>query len=314
MEYPFLEEMLNLYDEFVKSANDNPVNSDILKICDESANYEMSPTENQINACKKLLRNLFLCKGNNDDEKFTKHCFYLYIWLYFEKKQWKLSDILIKKVFELDTLKNEVNPSELCPYAKIDKDGTLDEKLIDLYVFDNDIEILKEISKEKIDSGDCIFKRFIQNCIKTYKSTCDEYESNGQKNPFYNEYKCTNLESFKTNYTSLTNIQTINGNIPTLDSKDFENFFTCSSVDNKQLDSSRTITTPTVIGILAGIFSLLGLTYKFTPVGKRFHSQYISGSIRNNLDIGENVTFLKKHNDSNIIASHDRYNVTYGTV
>ncbi|SCA83613.1 VIR protein [Plasmodium vivax] len=314
MGYPFLQDMLNLCDEFVKSANDNLVKENILNSCDNKSTYEFLPTEYQKIACKKLIRNLYLCKGNKSEEYFTKRCSFLYIWLYFEKKQWDLSDNLIKKIFELKILKNDVNPNELCPYPKFDKDDIIDEKLIDLYVFDNNIETLVDISKRKIDSDDCTFKRFISNCIKIYKSICEEYDNNRLQNPTYNKDKCTKLETFKTNYSFLTDIKTVNGNIPTLDSKDFENFFTCSSVDIKQLDSSRTITTPAVIGILAGIFSLFGLTYKFTPVGKRFHSQYISGSIRNNLDIGENVTFLKKHNDSNIIASHDRYNVTYGTV
>ncbi|GAB69967.1 hypothetical protein PCYB_007160, partial [Plasmodium cynomolgi strain B] len=202
----------------------------------------------QKNVCKNLYRNLKLLYSGSSEES-DKYCNNINNWLYYETKEDNVSDDTITRIF--DALNGTIEKKEIsvCPYYTFNKELFEPENLVMLGIFNDNIEILKEIYKEKIESDDCSFKRYISNCIKIYKSACKNLENNRQLSTSDDKKDC---ENFKENYSQLTDIKTKYGNIPTLDSKDIENFFSCS----------MTITTTAVTGIMAGIFSLLGLTYK----------------------------------------------------
>ncbi|GAB70019.1 hypothetical protein PCYB_007680 [Plasmodium cynomolgi strain B] len=274
--YPFLDDIWNLHNVYYEPVTDDTSIQTNVDLCEKE--LEISPENKGMynDFCKKLIRNWFLCKVNKSDEDSPKCCYYLHHWLYFERKQWKLSDVLIEKIFKLHFLKNMIDSGELCPYLSIDEDLITDEDLIDLYVFNYNNEILKGISKIKIDSDYCKFKRFISNCIKKYKTEIVKFYHKVKLNSLCDQDIPSYLKLFRDKYSELTRIKTKYGNIPTLDSNDIDKFFSCSSIDIDKLDSftintdrsttstdcSTIYTTPAVIGILAGIFSLLGLTYK----------------------------------------------------
>ncbi|GAB70058.1 hypothetical protein PCYB_008070, partial [Plasmodium cynomolgi strain B] len=258
----------DLYEEFNKTIIDD-TRIQTNNFCE---NIPKNPTdihENQKVFCKKLIRNLVLCNDNENAKDSIDRCTYLKNWLYFENKKWQLSDTIIQNIFSGPIYLNDGNPIKPCSYISNVKPYDKDKELNDLDVFITNNEILKRIYKEKIESDDCKFKSFISKCIKKYKSEIVEFYHNGQQNNLCDQDIPSYLKLFKRNYSDLSKIRTKNGNIPEINSDNIENFFKCSSIDKEQLVSSTTNTecsttntTPTVIGILAGIFSLLGLAYK----------------------------------------------------
>ncbi|GAB70017.1 hypothetical protein PCYB_007660, partial [Plasmodium cynomolgi strain B] len=231
LEYPFLDELWNMYIKFNEPDIDDTIIQSYEYLCNDVPTQSTENPEKHNDFCKKLIKNLVSYKFNGnydikdinkseDFNNFMKFCGYLNNWLYFENKKWKLSDELINDIFKIRIVENG-KVRLICPYFRIDKDYITNENLIDLYVFSNNIEIIMNIYAKEIEKDDCIFKQFILNCILIYKSTCGNFENITQLKPSDDYVKCLNFKKF---LSKLTEIKTKYGYMPTLNSKDIDKF------------------------------------------------------------------------------------------
>ncbi|SCA81953.1 VIR protein [Plasmodium vivax] len=318
--YPFLDHIWNLYDEFNKPVVSHLKKSDMISICEEHATYENEGKETYNDLCMKLLRNLLLLtKYSNDIDIYSKRCNDLYNWLYHEMKPYNPPENIVPNIFDRsNSLMQGTDKKNLCLYSSYNKDEYKDEKIIELNIFGDNIEKLLDILKNRSHSHYCPCIKYVKNCVETYKNLNKKYCTDTKEQTRDKVKFCNKLNKFTTYYGYLTDVSSIISEIPSLSLDTYTNeclsdktISQSSSSTGKSLGNSTSVAASTVVGAMVGIPPFLTLMYKFTPVGQLFCSRNYKG-IANN--IGENELFYPTNENMNNSSDHTKYNVLYGSV
>ncbi|CAG9474661.1 unnamed protein product [Plasmodium vivax] len=322
VKYPFLGEIWVLYEEFNKSVDKHEKKTDMINICKTNATIENNGEETYKELCMKLLKNsLLLTKHSNNYDMYSKRCKDLYNWLYHERKLYNPTENIVRSIFNLsNSLIQGTNTPYLCPYLLYNKDHYKYEKIIELNIFEDNVETLIDILKDRNSDQYCPCIKYVNNCVKTYKNLNNNYCTNRKAQELGNVKFCNKLKDFITYYEFLTKEETIKNEIPSL-SSDIDKYTNecLSDKSNNQLNSATdeglgnttSFAASTVVGAMVGIPPFLALMYKFTPVGQLFRSRYYKGKAHN---IGENELFYPTTENINNSSDHTIYNVLYGPV
>ncbi|VVA00327.1 PIR protein [Plasmodium vivax] len=118
-------------------------------------------------------------------------------------------------------------------------------------------------------------------------------------NDKYKEY-CKQLDKFKTKYEKLFITAKSKG-------KEFaNNFKKITDYDNSNIIST------TIIGSAVGLIPLLGILYKFTPMGQMFNSKKWNLSINHDNNIDEiRKTSLLDYENEQLNLKQEKYNIEY---
>ncbi|KMZ89691.1 hypothetical protein PVMG_04521 [Plasmodium vivax Mauritania I] len=146
-------------------------NLPILVLCDKNETYKTSPTEKHKNVCKDLLKNLKILSNYSyiDRDTFFTGCKNLNNWLYFKEKELNVSSDIINKIFQAFNQIENVNYHFLeCPYSTFDKEFNETEKLINLRIFNNNIETIQSLLKDRSKSKNCNLKKYVYECVHIY--------------------------------------------------------------------------------------------------------------------------------------------------
>ncbi|KMZ99292.1 hypothetical protein PVNG_02175 [Plasmodium vivax North Korean] len=214
-------------------------NQDILNSCDNDSTFNSKPTIEQKNTCKKLLRNLLLCNDSNSVE-FMKCCRNLYVWLYFEIKNYTLSNDIIQNIFKLPNLRiKQVARPKYCPYFSFNDNLHKPGELIKLRIFNDNIDKFHNLLNNTDDSKNCFFKRYFYECVNTYIDLNGQFCSEGRKYSTNNKDTCDILSEFSTLYPSFLQKANIKGyELPTLFSSNSYDVVSCTSEETNQESSS----------------------------------------------------------------------------
>ncbi|KNA02585.1 hypothetical protein PVNG_05129 [Plasmodium vivax North Korean] len=115
----------------------------------------------------------------------------------------------------------------------------------------------------------------------------------------YNKF-CEKLDNFKKKYEKLSKTAESKGDQYT------NNFIKLTDNDNSNIIST------TLIGSAAGLIPLLGILYKFTPVGQMFKSPQmkLSNAHSNSIDQIRRTSLLEYENDQ-LNLNQQKYNIKY---
>ncbi|KMZ89774.1 hypothetical protein PVMG_04604 [Plasmodium vivax Mauritania I] len=232
--------------------------------------------------CKKITRNLLLLAENDyKGEELYKCCNILYIWLYFEIINKELSDDIVKIIFdESNKLINSKLHKIPCPYFSFKKKLHEPEDLIELRIFRDNIETIKEILlKESYNDRYCSYQRYVNSCFNKYKPIKENYCTLEKDKETNNIDTCKELTQFESHYSFLTQESNIKGKIPSLDSpinttiniescrlNEIEETSTTFADDQSSSTIQRSVNT--VIFTMAGVSSTLAVLYR---VNINFH-------------------------------------------
>ncbi|KMZ89748.1 hypothetical protein PVMG_04578 [Plasmodium vivax Mauritania I] len=227
----------------------------------------------------KLLRNLMTLSDNtyNGSKRF-EYCIYLYHWIYYRTKEHDIPKVLLSSVyteFENKKLKPETN---ICPYSKYSNISAKTDEIIKLKIFYDNIDKIKNILINKVQSKDCRFQKFIHSCVNIYKKLNKMYCLTDDRKTT-NKDICDIVSEFSTGYIAfiLSKKEETEIDLPSLSFSDSEdntdtiNIAGCSSHgnpeesnsnNNDQPDSTVLHTVPKVLGTMAGISSIIAMSYK----------------------------------------------------
>ncbi|CAI7724168.1 PIR protein [Plasmodium vivax] len=281
--YPFLKKIWNKYnyDEDVEERMNNDI---IISLCNEDTIYGITPSDDQTNACKKLLKNFKLLHINvRKPKEHLEWCNNLNNWIYSEINPYNLTDDIVHKILnkaqpELGKLPNKI----YCKYIAVGEQEHL-EKLIELRIFNHNFESFLSILKNENDQDYCSCQKFLEVCVNIYRDMKERYcyKKVGRSN---SEEICNEISEFPFLYAFLTSDSKIVKKVPKIDTGIREELIKCpSTVEAIELPSSpdtgsdttipkRDSTVPTALGTVAGASSVLALLYKFTPAGRFLNS------------------------------------------
>ncbi|GAB69866.1 hypothetical protein PCYB_006150, partial [Plasmodium cynomolgi strain B] len=275
----FLEEIWNMYDNFVKNVNGSKYGQ-LLDFCYKGTIFQKPNMEEYKNMCKKLLRNLLLlADGNYGYENFFKYCDMLYIWIYFETKKKKLTNSIIEEIFDdlVKFLTEEYRKA--CPYFSYSENLHEPHKLMKLRIFEHNIYTFQNILDNISDPHNCSCLKYAYECINIYNDMNKRFCATDEHKNTINKGTCDILEIFNTLYSNY--IRNVNRGIYELPLLSDTTNATYTPTDtyvtrcllNKQkskLDSStvdqssnpKQISISTAFGSMAGIPPFLVLIYK----------------------------------------------------
>ncbi|CAI7720800.1 PIR protein [Plasmodium vivax] len=319
-EYPFLENVWKMYEDFEKTDSDDenalnfyePTCKVILRT---KTGYNLKYNE----FCMKLLRNL---GAHSKDPKINKsnpkHCKNLYNWLYYLIMKHKIPDDIIRKIFqESNAIVDADRNKNMCSYNTYSEFLDEPDEMLKINHFDDNMNKIKDILMDNENMSNCSCLKYIYDCVKMYNKMNTKYCSTDEYREKKYKITCSQLKLFKNSYEIYyrTNIDLID-KIPSLDNLPVENYFNCPSsksdkeledVENEQGGSS---TLPTAIGTMAGVSSVLAFLYKFTPAGNLLHS-----GLRGNIGSTKNTMYS---GDANALtfdrldhSDYNSYNIRY---
>ncbi|KMZ77044.1 hypothetical protein PVIIG_06222 [Plasmodium vivax India VII] len=295
-----------MYDTLDKDVSNEDGNQDILSSCDRENAFNANPTIEKRKTCKKLLRNLLLCKGLNSGN-FIKCCSDLYVWLYFEIKKYKLSNDNIKNIFTIPNLRGyQVTKPHCCPYFSFNDNLHKPDELLKVRVFNDNVEKFHNLLNNTEYSRNCFFKRYFYECVNTYIDLNGQFCSEDKKDISSNKDTCKILRDFSSLYTTFRQMANSKGYELTdlYSSKPYHVVSCTSEVTN--LESSST----------ASKNSDKSIQHSFTPVGTMFRSKNKkSVNVFNHLDEEiEKELFYPRSKNGIINSSNARYSVAYEPV
>ncbi|KMZ76969.1 hypothetical protein PVIIG_06146 [Plasmodium vivax India VII] len=264
-----------IYNKFIENINGS-IYTSTLSYCDldDMFNNDNKGLCQQI--CKKLTRNLLILadKGYSADE-LPKICNILYIWLYFETKNKELSDENVKTIFEAsNSLINLIDKNVPCPYFSFKEKLHKPEDLMELRIFNDNIETVQNILlEESYNESYCSYQRYVNYCYNKYKPIKEAYCTQLKAREADNIDTCKELTQFEYYYSFLTQEPKIKDNIPTLYSpinttinidrcKSYEVKETSTTFVNDQSGNTTQRSVNTAIGTMAGVSSVLAFLYK----------------------------------------------------
>ncbi|GAB69631.1 hypothetical protein PCYB_003800, partial [Plasmodium cynomolgi strain B] len=212
---------------------DNEVNvnedNDILLFCKVFDTDFYNLLNQPKNICRKLLRNLKVAKYSNIPKDHSKHCSNILYWLYYEIKEHKISKESIKGIFDaLDNIINDGNIATLnCSGLITIEDLLQPEELVMLYIFMHNIDVIQEILNKDNDIIKCSCKKFIKQCVDSYKSKYEDYPTNCNDMKT-NKFTCLAVNEFKTRYEGNLSDEKIKYSLPQLSSETPTDIIDCN--------------------------------------------------------------------------------------
>ncbi|KMZ83216.1 hypothetical protein PVBG_05186 [Plasmodium vivax Brazil I] len=183
------------------AVTENDQNRDFLNLCDKENVFICNLTGNEKHTCKKILRNFILCNSVNRDD-FFHCCCNLYVWLYFEIKKYKISNVNIKKIFDLHKLTEysgiKYNP---CSYITFNDGVKNPEDLMKLNIFNDNAGTFYSTLKDSNESKDCDLKKYVYECVDIYNNIKKNHSFSYDCSISPHESACTLTYEFNDAYT-----------------------------------------------------------------------------------------------------------------
>ncbi|CAG9474613.1 unnamed protein product [Plasmodium vivax] len=321
--YKFLENILNLYGEMDKPVEKKDQYEDFLNLCDNENAYSTNPKNDEKQTCRIILRNFSLCHVFGL-ENVMYCCSNLYVWLYFDIKKSRISNDIIKKIFELPKLKvGKWSQHFHCPYVKFTEQTHNPEDIMKLSIFNDNADRFQSMLKDRNNINDCYLKKYVLECVDIYNKTNKAYSSLQECNSSAQEYACEIITAFNSLYTSnIHNKEGIIHEFPELSSDSTLNLNDMCPVEKSepprvseqtQQDTTTTRGASTALTAMVGIPPFLALIYKFTPAGKLFKfgnkkHTIITSDFDKKM---ENELFHVIKEDSNIKDIQPKYKIGY---
>ncbi|CAG9472749.1 unnamed protein product [Plasmodium vivax] len=324
-EYPFLEKVWELFDQYNNDMYDSEdahvaLCDDIIPDEPENGMYKHK------HFCNKLLRNIWnASKGTYDNHmSFSERCSNLNKWLYFYRKIDPVPKEFIKKFFSImDNLKGIFPPNHICKYSPYD-DYEEPEKVLKLLIFVDNYDAFENVLMKKghKDYTSCV--NYVNKCAAIYRDLNEKYcKVNYRENTKYNNL-CQDIITFKQTYVSLSRMPVLSVILPDLDSPMPENTVPTLHIGNEQksptahlgfLSDPLKSKISTGIAAGAGTCGVLGFLYKFTPARSWFHGRNKGIKGNNFLDEGEiNEMFHNNPNFGNMESDNSTYNIGYNNM
>ncbi|SCO73004.1 Plasmodium vivax Vir protein, putative [Plasmodium vivax] len=312
-EYPFLENVWDIYDKFFETINEREYTS-TLSFCDIEDMFIKDNKGVHRQICKKLARNLLsLADSGYGAHELLKRCNILYIWLYLEIKKNELSDDTVKFIFDgLNKIINMMHKEAPCPYFSFKENLHKPEDLMELRIFnDNIVTVQNILLEESYNDSYCSCQKYVNYCFNKYKSLKNEYCIQDKDKVTNNINTCNELTKFESLYSFLTDKPNIRDKIPNINSssnttiniercKSYAVKETSTTIIDDQSGSTTQRSVNTAIGTMAG----------FTPARRLLHSglRRDIGRIKNTMysEDANALTFDRlEHSDYN------SYNIGY---
>ncbi|KMZ88559.1 hypothetical protein PVMG_04528 [Plasmodium vivax Mauritania I] len=194
--------------------------------------------QKNITYCMKLIRNLGHYSYNTDyfDPTFER-CNILYNWLYHSSKSEKIPDTIIEKCFDDYNFQiRGITSNYKCSYDLYKNMYLEPIKINILNLFDNNIQIIRQILIGRDDSKKTLCRKFVCECVNIYKHMSNTYCPNGKAKQKDYSNTCSKLYDFKQSYTLLhSNGGLSNLNIPSLDYIDRDFITKCPADEQKKV-------------------------------------------------------------------------------
>ncbi|SCO65484.1 hypothetical protein PVT01_030029900 [Plasmodium vivax] len=327
-EYPYLDNIWRAYEDY-----DNAVNAgnDLYLFYLKDVTYT-GEKNNYTNICVKLLRNLTTLLGDTYKglDKY-EYCIYLYHWVYHRIKKSDIPGLLLSSIFNEFESKKLEGKTNMCPYAIYENISKESDEIIKLNIFNRNINTIRGILMNQVQSKNCKFQEFIHNCVNIYNKVNNKYCKPGIQKNEPNEDICSIVREFSSGYTSyiLEKQKEIKIKLPSLSNTDSEghpitNIDGCPSYGNQeeshsnnndQPDSTVLHNVPKILGTMAGISSIIAMSYKFTPFRKLFQLRRGAASLSNSLNEKESINLINNESDPwNGSSNNTKYNIGYGSV
>ncbi|CAG9474569.1 unnamed protein product [Plasmodium vivax] len=347
-DYPFLDKIWNLYEEFNKTIdNKDHHKSNYVEMCKVILEQVDNKKERYKDLCIKLIRNLGPFDFKNNEDKYnSERCKNINSWLYYVTKDYNVPQHVITYIFnQSNNIIGEENKEHYCInsfYKDIYNNPDDIIKLINLEVYKYDI---LNILKNNKDNNHCSCRKFIVECSNIYEKVnninCTGLTGDDSKK----SNTCSKLQGFNTFYK--TNISTnveLQQKLPSLYDAEKEHITICPSDIGKQKQELKAVqrqergsglgqeaqskdsmdsaqqsgsTIPlngtALVGTRIGIPPFLALMYKFTPVGTWFRSQNPKSTdvFQNLYEAMEKEFYNPRHENAIMNSSQARYNVAY---
>ncbi|SCA60367.1 VIR protein [Plasmodium vivax] len=328
-DYPFLEEIWDIYNSYIVNENKSEYD-EILSYCDKSPLLRSDTTGKYIKFCKNLSRNLLLLADcDYTGEKFNKYCDILYMWMYFEINRNGIPNNITEQLFnastQVVTTKRYKTP---CHYFNFNEKYYEPTKLMKLRIFEKNTSIFTNNLYDIKELNYCSCLKYVYECVNIYREMHKDFCLG--KNNLNLLIKI--LVNFKTSYLAyLFDARGIKDKLPPLDGTKNEHFPRCLSDESKlgsaedlvqdaeanspgaeQSKSRISLSTLAIVSTMVGIPPFLALIYKFNPVGRIFRTKNKSINIFNNLDNEiEKELFYPSHKNAITNSNLETYNVAY---
>ncbi|CAI7724163.1 hypothetical protein PVPAM_000029000 [Plasmodium vivax] len=327
-EYPLLNNILSAYQEYEKQVD---TGDELYSFYLNDIKYYGGNKNDYTDISVKLLRNLKTLSGKtyNDSQK-PEYCIYLYHWLYYKKKESDIRDLLLSIIFNEFEKKYLIGKINMCPYNVYRNISVESDEIIKLDIFYNNIQSIRDILIKGDQSNNCKLQEFIYTCVNIYKDMNKKYCQTESEKNITNKDICDIVKKFHSGYTSyiLEKESDIKIRIPSSSYINNERNTTytvgCSSNGNQeeshsnnndQPDSTVLHNVPKILGTMAGISSIIAMSYKFTPFRKFFQLRRGEASLSNSLNEKEPINLVNNESDTlNGIPNHTKYNIGYGSV
>ncbi|VUZ99935.1 PIR protein [Plasmodium vivax] len=249
--------------------------------------------EQFIKLCKQLPN---IKNYNITDPNYRKDWDFLSYWLNFKLEKSKLNGTICPKKFYdgmenhcINTLLRFVTSTNLI-YNINDEDIS---RMNVLYILHGNYSQLDKIINDSTPPKPESLLELSSTCSDNYIKA--KYMCYGNYNKF-----CEKLKDFKTKYDNLFKTAESKGE------KYTNNFKKLTDYDNINIIST------TVIGSAVGLIPLLGILYKFTPIGQIFNSQKrkLHKDHSNNIDEIIKTSLLNYENEQ-LNLNQDKYNIDY---
>ncbi|KMZ77250.1 hypothetical protein PVIIG_05203 [Plasmodium vivax India VII] len=226
--YPSLEYVWSIYKKFDETVDNDPKQNDYYIVCNYIINQLKGDTKEHEAFCKKLVRNLGHHSDNNDFLTYRgNRCLNLNNWIYNSMKKHNIRENIITECFdEYNHYMKKIGKDPSCLYYEYEKTYAEPMKIIMLNIFASNIDIIKSILKEEINSVHCSCQKYVNQIVEIYKymkKTHCPYDQIFQK-----KETCQRLDNFKISYNEyLYNDEKINKKIPSLENNNLAIFSGC---------------------------------------------------------------------------------------
>ncbi|CAI7724171.1 Plasmodium vivax Vir protein, putative [Plasmodium vivax] len=233
-DYPFLDKVLNTYNKYDKSIQENDASKDKYDVvCNQIINDLDGDIGKHKSYCMKLIRNLGHYSYNTDYFNPTfERCDILYNWLYHSSEREEIPYNIIEKCFEdYNGQITGMTKNYKCSYDSY-KNMYLDWMKINiLNIFYNNIQTLRQMLISTDNSNKTPCQNFVCECVKIYKEMYKNYCHNKVDTDPKRILTCSTLGSFKYSYKFyLSSAPRKNYKIQSLDKVEEDYLTMCQSI------------------------------------------------------------------------------------
>ncbi|KMZ83217.1 hypothetical protein PVBG_05187 [Plasmodium vivax Brazil I] len=271
-DYPFLKELWDLYDGF-----DKPVKGHYKDVYDGYCNLVKERLNHDkvkgYDICMKLIRNLDpSSKVSEKSISPTHRCINVNNWLYNSKEKKYLNNKnIIDWIFELSWNIRSESKNNGCSYYSYDTQYEEPINIIQLKMFDDNINIIKSTLKNENHPNITSAHRYLCKFVKLHKKMYSSYCSHTHRKTNKENRTCGILDTLKSAYNMFHSLNPdISPKIPSLEAREDELLAKCPSIQAEHTlhasvdghSGSSTSKISTTIGTMAGVSSVFALLYK----------------------------------------------------